>query len=250
MDLKSIINRFISNSPRREFETICNHNKLTLDYNQNRKAQPILKSIFTEGEYALHFSYKTKATIVDIGAHFGFFSLFAHKNLLPDSQIIAIEPSSSNFKQLQKNCIANNANNIITINKAVSNTKEEINLYISESYNCTTIESNPQLDKNKHFNKVKTISLENILNLYNLSEIDFMKMDCEGAEYDVLFNTSKEVFNYIHTISLEFHDLKSTEWNGETLSKHLEENGYSIAQFSYSPSNLNLQYGNIVATKK
>ena len=52
-------------------------------------------------------------------------------------------------------------------------------------------------------------------------------MDCEGSEYDILFNCSNNILNIIDKISMEFHNL-SNDYNKKTLKKFLESKGFKV----------------------
>jgi FkbM family methyltransferase len=52
---------------------------------------------------------------------------------------------------------------------------------------------------------VMTITLEDIFKKENLNHCDFLKMDCEGSEYEILFNTKPEILRKISNIFLEYH---------------------------------------------
>ena len=53
-----------------------------------------------------------------------------------------------------------------------------------------------------------------------------MKIDCEGAEYEILFSLSKKELEKIKKISMEFHNYG--EYTGEDLAKFLHKNGFKI----------------------
>ena len=60
-----------------------------------------------------------------------------------------------------------------------------------------------------------------------------MKMDCEGAEYEILLNTKKTIFDMIDKIVCEYHEpnyfgIKEKAYNPKNLIKHLKENGFDV----------------------
>ena len=54
-----------------------------------------------------------------------------------------------------------------------------------------------------------------------------MKMDCEGGEFGILFNASRETLRKIQHLCLEYHD-GFTPYTHEDLIQHLEENGFTV----------------------
>ena len=57
--------------------------------------------------------------------------------------------------------------------------------------------------------------------------IDFRKMDCEGAEFDILFSLGADQLSRIRKISMEVHNV-SGEKNGDTLCEVLRAGGFKI----------------------
>ena len=100
--LKKLVNKLMSDG-KESFKKICHSNNIYIDYKQNKSGYLILKEIFEDRVYADYFPFHKKAVMVDVGAHFGFFSLFASRNAHEDSRIFSFEPSKENFSILRKN---------------------------------------------------------------------------------------------------------------------------------------------------
>jgi hypothetical protein len=58
------------------------------------------------------------------------------------------------------------------------------------------------------------------------SPIDILKIDCEGAEYPILYNTSPQVLSKVVTMVIEVHDLDQNDRNAGSLEKYLQVNGF------------------------
>ena len=91
--------------------------------------------------------------------------------------------------------------------------------------------------------------MEQVFDELNLKHIDFLKMDCEGAEYGILENLPNAIFDRITTISMEFHDLKDKMFTVENLISRLKSNKFEIVKFHYGKSSMNLNYGKLIGTK-
>ncbi|MBK8887842.1 MAG: FkbM family methyltransferase [Saprospiraceae bacterium] len=72
---------------------------------------------------------------MDIGAHFGYFSLYAYKSSTTDTQIYAFEPSSKNFNILKNNIKNVHAQQVTPVNKAVTATDEIVKLSLFNHQN-------------------------------------------------------------------------------------------------------------------
>ena len=234
-----------------EFKKLCLVNELHLDYKSNRKSFSILKDIFYNREYADYFPFYKDAVIVDIGGHFGFFSIFASKNSGRNSNIISIEPSRNNYIQLKKNILSCHINNMTQLNIGIGEESGFIKLYAGNTANHSICRNNPLLlDDNSNFEEVEVKTLEHLILEHNLNKVDFLKMDCEGAEYTIIQNTPSYIFDRITTISMEFHDLKNENFTTELILNQLIENGFKIVKFNFSKTSMNLNYGKIIGTKQ
>lgn len=83
----------------------------------------------------------------------------------------------------------------------------------------------------------------------NLHNVDFCKMDCEGAEYQIILQTPLILLQKINTFSIEFHDYKYSRYTVYDLLNKLREAGFCIVKFEFAPTNQNKNYGSIVATR-
>lgn len=229
------------------FERICRANGLDLDFELNKNHIALLSQIFEEREYADFFPFYEKACIVDIGAHAGYFSLFASQNLHRDSHIIAIEPDATNLSLLKSNCATRK--NMLIVNAAVSDRDGEMNLYLGRSINHSLLDDYALNEKGGQSKVVRVVSLASLFKEANISQVDFLKMDCEGAEYSIIEAAAKDIFDRVSTISLEFHDLRDSTKTGNVLVKKLSDLGFRVVKFQYEKTIMGLNFGKLIATK-
>jgi hypothetical protein len=104
--------------------------------------------------------------------------------------------------------------------------------------------------KSQKSETVEVITLPQILDMFQLAKIDFLKMDCEGSEYDILYNLDPSIYKKIKVISLEFHDLNEPQKSGYSLALYLTKQGFNIIEFSYIESISNIHSGHIIALNK
>ncbi|MHA2105420.1 MAG: FkbM family methyltransferase [Candidatus Hodarchaeales archaeon] len=160
--------------------------------------------------------------IVDIGANIGVYSVYASL-MGKNNKIFAYEPVIDNFNVLQENIQLNNSEeNIVAFNLGVSSQKEKRKLFLIDAVEHTLIEKN----ETQNFIEIECVSLNDIIEENNLPKIDLLKMDCEGAEYEILYNTAKENLQKIQEIRMEFHVVKDHDVH--SLAKYLEENGFKV----------------------
>jgi len=139
--------------------------------------------------------------IIDVGANIGAFAVFA-KSLFPESRIICIEPMADNFEVLKKN-----AGDFACLEYgAISNTNRKLTMYHfgSEASACHSIYSGDV--KGSTPVQVNGISFESLVNKYKIEKVNFLKMDCQGAEFIIIPSISRSILKKIDYIALEIHN--------------------------------------------
>jgi FkbM family methyltransferase len=191
---------------------------------------PEFKESFFEEVYFKHlpakiFSVKNP-TIIDIGANVGYFTLLASYRL-NNPRIISFEPIKRNFEILQKNTLLIKPGVATIVNKAVNNIPGELTLTF-ESQSITTSASLFSKAGGDCREVVSATSLEEIFTQYKLDKIDLLKLDCEGAEYNILYNTPKSLFKLINCIAMETHRGSNKNENMADLAEYLKNLGYLV----------------------
>ena len=183
--------------------------------------------MFVENRYDFLFESKLN-TVLDIGANAGTFSkLFLEKGV---NQVYAFEPNQEALTNL--NHLSSTEPNLTVIEKAIHTTEEDLTFYIDPT-NTTIGSSNPDhlsFNTNKDIQKitVPTITLKNFIEQEKLDKIDLIKIDIEGAEYDIIENLEDEVFNITDKFLIEWHDNENGEL--EKMIKFLTNKNYTITK--------------------
>ena len=150
-------------------------------------------------------SLKKGDIVLDIGANIGLYSLSAAKIVGDSGKIYSFEPDPITFKNLKKNIESNKFNNVELINKAVSNKTGTIGFTSSENISSRS-KNHIKLDNESDTNSIKipTIKIDDFFENRNI-EINIIKMDIEGAEFEALKGMKKIIDKNKHLkIFLEF----------------------------------------------
>lgn len=173
----------------------------TIHLSDNPHDAITLMVIFCRREYG---TILPGSIVIDIGANIGLFSLYAARQ--GAKKVYAFEPNHQAYLTLCKSIESNKLDDvIIPFNLAVSSKDNDVVLIPKASSPYNVIKSRSEVVAVDNFDEIKTISLSTILASNNIQSCDLLKMDCEGAEYDILFNLSGEVFSKIDNIRLEHH---------------------------------------------
>ncbi len=200
----------------------------------------VFKEIFMADVYSIKQLVQllpNKPTIIDIGANAGFFDILMLSKL-KYSIIYAYEPIPSNVAMIE-NVIATNQleSNILLSQKAVTGLPiEGLDLYIEDTDDNQVVASifNGFNKSNTKKVTIPSITLLEIITSINQPIIDLLKMDCEGSEYDIIYNTPADIITRIKHLEIEVHDVDKEKNNVHFFNKYLQQLGYKT---SYAPIN-------------
>lgn len=173
------------------------------------------------------FKKKSSPIIIDIGANVGFFSMSAFAQF-PKAKIYAFEPHPFCFQVLSSYKKDNQDLKWNIYNKAVSDKNEPITLNTSsiEAFATMTSTFKHKTIHDKVFT-VDAIRLDSFIKEEQITEIDFIKLDCEGAEYSILYSLPAETFDHIKSLGIETHRGMEEDQNIYSLNKYFQNLGYS-----------------------
>jgi len=143
--------------------------------------------------------------IVDCGANIGWASL-AFLNEFPDAKLISIEPEKRNYELAEANLrpyrVKDNRD-IELLRKCVHNNIGYYSLVDSRYSNAYRISNVESEDDSQNY--VESITIQQIIQDFNLEKIDILKIDIEGSEYD-LFAKDTEWLSHVKCLIIETHD--------------------------------------------
>jgi len=157
-----------------------------------------------------NFQIKNNDIIIDVGAHIGLFSLYASQ-FCKSGSIYSFEPVKENYQLFLENTRINNLKQIKPFNLAVSNSNSDVTLYLNEDES-----GHSMFSESSKTITVKSISLQQIFDDNQIKNCNFLKLDCEGTEYEILENLPISYFNKIEKIIIEYH---MADTHPELLSK-------------------------------
>jgi FkbM family methyltransferase len=184
------------------------------------------------------FRPKQKDNFIDVGAHIGRYSIMASKRIGSSDRVIAIEAHPDTFELLKKNIKLNALHNVTTINSVVTSQKGKVKLYLPGQDSGFTVYNTIMINRAKpteNFLEVEANTLDNILDENNIQRVNYLKIDVEGAELEVLkgaVNTLSS--NKDLTLLIEVHG----DANYKPILEIFEEYKFQIIyENKYYPSN-------------
>jgi len=172
-------------------------------------------------------------TFIDVGAHYGYFSLLASKIVGNNGHVISFEAAPKTYNILDKNC--SDLNNITTYHNAVSDSSEVLSFYefpnMYSEYNTLDV---TQFENEGWYQKsrpkkidVQSVILDDILSQKTLTP-KIIKIDVEGAELKVINGMKRHIQEYQPIIVMEY--LSDDRSN----NIHIQAERYLLSE-SYTP---------------
>jgi FkbM family methyltransferase len=121
-------------------------------------------------------------TVVEVGGHIGVHTLTIRENITSQGELYVFEADPENYSLLNHNLSQNNFSDVYSYNKAVFDDREEIKIFRNEG---NTGASSVKRDLEDHYS-VSCIRLSEFLNENSLEHVDLLKLDVEGAEYEII----------------------------------------------------------------
>jgi FkbM family methyltransferase len=155
-------------------------------------------------------------TVLDIGAHHGLYTLLASKCVGPSGKVIAFEPSVRERRTMRLHLMLNRCRNVSIEEFALGASDGEAEFYVIWEYatGCNSLRP-PASDimAETRTVRVPTARLDRWLSKSQIKKVDFVKMDVEGGELDVLRGARELLSRRPRPIFLiEVQDVRTEPW--------------------------------------
>jgi FkbM family methyltransferase len=176
--------------------------------------------------------------VVDVGAGLGDFALLAASRVGERGRVYAFEPLPESYALLEHNLRINQVQNVHLFAYALAGCHCRLSLVEApEAVKTATVWAEGSRE-------VEAWSLEEALE--PLEVCQFLKMDCEGGEYDILLRAADGALEKIERICLEYHD-NVTAFSHQDLMRFLQDKGFQV---SLHPSSVQPDLGFLVAYRR
>ena len=192
--------------------TFINYNEFFVDKIYNR---------FLEG--------KTFGTVVDVGANVGLWTEYI-RGISNVEKVFMVEPNRIALEIL--NDSFGNRTDMEIVDSAMSNIDGQLEFFVNEENSTVSSMMNEHKHGGGNFNlsyKVNSVTFDTFIRDFELETIDLMKVDIEGAEYDLFDSMEKSHFDKIQNILSEYHlnESRTLDRDVDNLIKRLEQFGFS-----------------------
>ncbi|TXJ44033.1 FkbM family methyltransferase [Brachyspira aalborgi] len=186
--------------------------------------------------------FKDDDVVIDIGGNIGMVSIYLAKKY-PFLKIYAFEPVKQNYENFLKNIELNNINKDIIKVFNLAITKDRRDVILTSPFNnsgASNIYNNFRGSGNIISNNdisIKSITFDDIFTNNNISKCKLLKIDCEGAEYEILYSANVENLKNCEYMRAEFHGKK---YKQKDLYNHCNKFIKNIDVMYNSDDNINI----------
>jgi FkbM family methyltransferase len=167
--------------------------------------------------------------IVDVGAHIGTFTLLAASKAKA-GRVYAIEASRETYNFLRINVALNALKNVVTSQVALASGAGKTVLHHdlgTGNWGHSIMKQLSQVGE-----EVETQTLAGYMDQHGIGRIDFIKCNCEGAEFPIFLTTPNEVFSKIGMMLVLYHCDLVEGYSLDALLSHMEGSGFKIKVFN------------------
>ena len=200
------------------------------------------KEIFLLEEYEPPFRRMAAAApvVLDVGGNIGFFALYAFLRR-PRAKVFSFEPVPAHFELLEEQRAAHPHFDWTALPVAVADRAGTVDFFYDETHSADGIDPSASLFSSSASGtvappsgrlRVETVGLADWLASAGISRVDLLKLDCEGAEYPILYGLPDAVFTRIRHIIAEVHPGRNATENSGSLADFLRKKGYRVVMHS------------------
>ena len=183
-----------------------------------------------------HF-LQTGMTVLDIGAHHGFYTLLASQRVGPHGCVIAFEPSARELRRLRWNLALNRCRNVRVEPLALGSHDGAAELFVCMGIEtgCNSLRA-PSVPESTRPTLVRVTTMDSYLEKHPTRPIDFVKLDVEGAEMDFLRGASRFLSSDSRPVIMcELADVRTEAWGYHSLEIYDTLALYGYQWFSVTP---------------
>jgi FkbM family methyltransferase len=183
--------------------------------------------IYHNSPYDQYFIPQKGDIVVDAGAHVGFYTLKAAKEVGNEGHVIAVEPEYKNYELLVLNIRINKYNNVTPVKSALSDFEGKSTLYLKARSCSHSLIGKTWITPIVGATEVTVTTLDKLFEKLNIKKLNILKVNVEGAELHLLKGSKKFLSTgSIDKIVVTSHPPFKEE--ARKIKRYLKAHGYRV----------------------
>lgn len=170
-------------------------------------------------------------TVIDVGANVGVYTFSAAQRVGNQGRVLAIEPFSDCVRCLQETCKVNQLSWVNVIAGAASDRNHTARLALQSASELNRLVTDAELTDADNVEAVACFTLDSLLEQHAIAHVDFLKIDAEGHEIQVLAGSERLLTKLMPTIIYE--NIAGVDQANTSVAAFLQNKGYQL--FRYQP---------------
>jgi FkbM family methyltransferase len=206
-------------------------NGLRIDAAPSSHLMGLYKEIWYRDGYRLRAApLRPSATVIDIGANIGMFALYVATEGQA-ARVCCYEPFPESFALLRRNGEQNHLDAIQPFQFAVAGARGQRRMQVGACYGWNTLFGS----SGDGSIAVECVTLADVFERQQIERCHFLKLDCEGSEYEILLQAPAAVLARVERVALEYHDHVTPHRHGE-LVQCLRDAGFQVQVVTHKRS--------------
>jgi FkbM family methyltransferase len=206
------------------------HNTFTMAFRAGSVDEQVIKDTLHDDMFfkgVPEYLPKKNDVIIDVGAHIGAFAVQAATRI-SRSTIYAIEPSDESYELLKKNIVLNKCENVFPFKIGLNDKPGRVRLFHDVEHGNWGHSIVKQFSD--EYEEINCDTLANFLATNGIQKCNFIKFNCEGAEFKILLSTPIEVMRKIETMLILYHSDLERKYSLNELISHLKAAEFLISK--------------------
>ncbi|MBD2069876.1 FkbM family methyltransferase [Leptolyngbya sp. FACHB-671] len=171
-------------------------------------------------------------TVIDVGANVGVYTFSAAQKVGATGRVLAVEPFSGCVHCMEETCRANQLDWVKVCAGAASDRNGTIRLALQSASELNeVITDDSQTLTPRTYEEVPCFTLDSLIEQENITELDWLKIDAEGHEMQVLKGCDRILRDFKPSILYE--NIAGSKANNQPVAEFLITQGYNL--FYYRP---------------
>jgi len=164
--------------------------------------------------------------VIDVGANIGCFTLAAWQAVGPKGTVLALEPQSQSFVRLSEHLSVNEAASVTPLQLALADDDGSMDLFVPANQyllvsKFDTVGGRPISGRTE---QVSCMTLASLMDEHRIERVSLLKLDCEGAEHEIIAALTPETASKIDHIAAEVHSVAG--WDTDATMARLQSLGF------------------------